>query len=338
MKKLIIFIILSSIPLLSIGQFNQYYPKDTTKARYPYTFPIFGNFLHDIGIELPYPVGIMANSYMAEQKVLITDISIGFEGGEGPGLPMTDVTRLLEFEANKARALSLNVRPDIWVLPFLNIYGIVGKAWTETDVTLVYPIDLKALAKLEGMSFGIGGTFAGGYKDFFAILDINRVWTYMDNFEQPVGSRVMSPRIGKTFWLKKEESNFGFWVGAMSVRIGGTTSGSIKIGDVLPPEIWENTSELVERYYAWYESVDDLKQKVADKVFTPIVEKIANGDGNTVVNYSIAKESAAEWNMLVGAQYQLDRHLQFRTEFGFLGERKSWLLSANYRFGIAHKK
>ena len=338
MKKHILLIIFLSIPLLSIGQFNQYYPEDSTKTVYPYTFPIFGHFLHEVGVDLPYPVGIMVNSFLGEQKVLITDIAIGFEGGDGPGLPLTDITRLLEFEANVARAYSLNVRPDIWVLPFLNVYGIIGKAWSETDVTLVYPIDLKALAKLEGMSYGIGMTFAAGYKDFFAILDFNNVWTYMSNFDQPVKSANLSPRLGRTFRLRKKESNIGIWVGAMRIRLEGETSGAIKLGDVLSPEVFENANQLVEDYYAWYDGIDEFKQNLADRIFTPIVEKIAEGDGETTVLYKISKESAAEWNMVAGAQYQLNKHFQFRTEFGFLGERSQWLISFNYRFGIKHKK
>jgi hypothetical protein len=337
MKKHIILIFFLLLPLLSIGQYNQYYPEDSTKAKYPYTFPIFGNFLHDVGIDLPYPVGIMVNSYMAEQNILITDIAVGFEGGEGDGVPLTDVTRLLEFEDVVANAYSLNFRPDVWVLPFLNVYGIVGKAWTKSDVIVKYPFDLNAVAELNGMTFGVGLTFAGGFKDYFMVLDVNNVWTYMSNFEEPVKTRVLSPRFGKTFKLKKAESNFGIWVGAMSVKLGGVTTGSIGLKDVLPPETWENRDQLVEDYYNWYESIDEMKQNVADKIFTPIVENIASGNGDATVLYSLTKESKAEWNMLLGGQYQLDKHWQIRTEFGFLGERKSWLLSANYRFGIKHK-
>ena len=338
MKKHIIILFFFIAPLTAIGQFNQYYPKDSAKAVYPYSFPIFGNFLHEIGIELPYPVGVMINSYLAEQKVLITDIAVGFEGGEGPGVPLTDITRLLEFEDVKANAYSLNFRPDVWVLPFLNVYGIVGKAWTKSDVIVAYPFKLNAVAELDGMSFGVGMTFAGGFKDYFVILDMNNVWSYMSNFEEPVRTGVLSPRFGKTFQLKKKDSNWGLWVGAMRVKLGGVTSGSIKLADVLPQETWENRDQLVADYYDWYDGIDDLKQNVADKVFTPIVENIADGNGETTVLYSITKEAKEEWNMLLGGQYQLDRHWQFRTEFGFLGERTSWLLSANYRFGIAHKK
>ena len=38
--------------------------------------------------------------------------------------------------------------------------------------------------------------------------------------------------------------------------------------------------------------------------------------------------------MLVGGQYQLNKHWQVMAEGGFIGDRSSFLLSANYRFGF----
>ncbi len=338
MKKHIVVILLLMLPIIGFSQYNQYEPKDTTKQQYPYRLPIFGNFLHDVGVDLPYPMGLMVNSYLGVQNILITDIAVGFEGGEGDGIPLTDITRLIEFEDVKATAYSLNFRPDIWVLPFLNVYGIVGKAWTESDVIISYPFKLNALAKLDGMTFGVGLTFAGGFKNYFFVLDMNNVWTYMSNFEDPVKTGILSPRFGRTFKLKKPESNFGIWVGAMRVGLGGVTTGSIKLADVLPQETWDNIDQTVQNYYDWYDGLDENKQNVADQILTPIIENLAAGNGETTVLYSIRKESKKEWNMLVGGQYQIDKHWQIRTEFGFLGERSSWLLSANYRFGVKLKK
>ena len=335
MKKHIVLVLLLVLPLFSFGQFNQYYRADTTKAKYPYTFPIFGNFLYDIGIDLPLPVGAMINSYYGVQNVVITDIAIGIEDGIGPGVPLTDITRLIEFEDAKATAYTVNFRPDVWVLPFLNFYGIVGKAWTTTDIVVTYPFDLTAKAELDGMSFGVGMTLAGGFSDYFAVVDFNNVWSYMSNFEEPVKTAVLSPRLGRTFKLKKPESNIGIWLGAMRVKLGGVTSGSIKLNEVLPADTWE---EIGNNYSDWYDGIDENKQQIADRIFTPIVNELVENNGETTVLYSIRKKSKAEWNMLLGGQYQINRRWQLRTEFGFLGERSSWLLSANFRFGIKHIK
>ena len=334
MKKYKIAILLLLLPMIGFSQWNQYDPSDSLKEQYPYRLPIFGNFLHDVGVDLPYPMGIMVNSYMAQQKILITDIAIGVEGGQGEDIPLTDITRLIEFEDVEASAYSLSFRPDIWVLPFLNVYGIVGKAWTKTDVVISYPVNINAIAELNGMSFGVGMTFAGGYKNYFFILDMNNTWSYMSNFEQPVKAEVLSPRIGRTWKLKKPESNFGIWVGAMRIGLGGVTEGSIKLQDVLPQETWDNKDQKVQDYYDWYNGLDENKQNAADQLLTPIVERLEAGNGETTILYSIVKEAKEEWNMLVGGQYQINKHWQIRTEFGFLGERTSWLLSVNYRLGF----
>ena len=75
--------------------------------------------------------------------------------------------------------------------------------------------------------YGIGMTFAGEFSHYFGVLDMNNVWTYMTNFEKPVKTGVLSPRLGRTFQIKRAESNFGIWVGAMRVKLGGVTSGNI---------------------------------------------------------------------------------------------------------------
>ncbi len=39
-----------------------------------------------------------------------------------------------------------------------------------------------------------------------------------------------------------------------------------------------------------------------------------------------------KWNGLIGAQFQINKRWQIRSEMGFIGNRKSYLLSVNYRF------
>jgi hypothetical protein len=77
--------------------------------------------------------------------------------------------------------------------------------------------------------------------------------------------------------------------------------------------------------------------EVADRTLTPIVESISDANGDATILYSLTKEAAERWNMIIGGQYQIDKHFQIRAEGGIVGNRKSFLLSANYRFGIKHK-
>jgi hypothetical protein len=340
MKKLPVYLLLILGSINGLGQDNRYVPGDTAREKYPYTFPIFGNFLHDIGIDLPYPVGIMGNSFFAVQDIDITEIAVGFKSGleGGVDIPLTDITRIIDFSRVRATALSLNFRPDLWILPFLNVYGIVGKAWTTTDVQVSYPFEFGAKAELDGMTFGMGMTLAGGVGKYFMVLDMNRTFTYMSNFDEPVGASVLSPRIGRTFKVgKNPESNVGIWVGAMRVRMGGTTNGVITMREIFPNDAWDNMDQIVEDYYEWYDGIDEFKQNIADRIFTPIVENLAEGEGDGTISYSLTKEPVGPWNMLIGGQYQFNKHWQIRTELGVLGNRTSFLASVNYRFGTAKK-
>lgn len=337
MKKILL--ILCSICLFNIvnGQDNRLILKDTVQTKYPYIFPIFGNFLHDIGIDLAYPVGVMGNLFYADQEVIIPDISIGFSNGTTTPI-LTDITRLVDFEDVRAKALNVNVRPDLWILPFMNIYGIFGKSWVTTEVPITYPIEFTAIADLTGTSFGIGSTFAGGVNGYFFVVDMNRVWSNMSNFEEPVGTSVLSFRAGHTFKVRTHpESNFAVWAGAMRVTMGGITEGTISLGDVLPQEVWDRRDELVTEYYEWYDNVDPIKQGVADRTLTPLIEEFSESNGNLTVAYSLTKEPRNPWNMIIGGQYQYNKHWQARTEFGLIGDRKSYLFSINYRFGVQRK-
>ena len=325
-KNLSITIILAFSAVSVFGQYSQL--KDTSKNEYPYVLPIMGKKVHEKGFDIPYPVGIMLNNFYAKQDVNIDEISVGFKDGLLPEIPLTDITEIMDFKTVSSQALSINVRPDVWILPFLNVYGIFGKAWSTTLVEISAPINLKAEANLEGVSYGFGTTGAFGLGKIFVVLDGNWVWTDMSNFEKPVRSSVFSFRFGKTFKLKKPDKNFAFWIGGMRIKLDNITEGSIILKDVLPAETWDKRDELVDNYYQWYDGLKPLdpKKVLADKVLTPIVEKLSEADDNGTVTYKLDKSPKQEWNMIIGGQYQINKAWQIRAEEGVIGNRKSALL------------
>ncbi len=342
MKKLSLFLLFSFFTSAAFSQYSQLQLGDSIKSKYPYRFPILGAKAFEKGFEIPLPVGGMINYFTATQDIVIPEIAIGFSDGMLPQIPLTDITGIIEFGEISAKATSINVRPDLWVFPFLNVYGIFGKAYAETTVELVYPIKMKTVAELEGTSYGFGTTGAGGVGKYFFVLDGNWVWTNMSNFEKPVRSNVFSYRIGRAFKFRTNpQSNIAFWAGGMRVRMGGITEGAITLNDVLPPETWIRRDEIVADYRIWYDNLKPLQQpllyKVATDVFNPIMDNFEQADGSGTVQYRLKKEPKQEWNMIVGGQYQLDKHHQFRAEGGIIGNRKSLLLSYNYRFGFKRK-
>lgn len=301
--------------VITIGysQNNRLISSDSIKEEYKYIFPFFGSKVHKKGFDLPYSAGIMLNTFYAIQDIEISNMSLGFSDGILPDVPLTDVSHLIEFGKVEAEVLSISVRPDLWVLPFLNIYGIFGKTYARIIVQVSSPINLNAIADLEGTSYGVGMTGAGGIGKLFFVLDGNWVWSNLTNFKEPVRSTVLSFRLGKTFDFKNNpKANVAFWLGGMRVRIRGITEGTITLGEVLPEETWERRDEIVDDYYAWYDDATPLEKVTADKILTPLIENLKIANGNGTIHYKLNKRPEQEWNMLVGGQWQINKHYQFR--------------------------
>lgn len=336
LKNFSLFLFLVILSPAAFAQYSQLQPGDTIRGKYPYKFPLLGDKAYEKGFDIQYPFGAMLNYFTAKQDIEITEIAIGFSDGLSSDVPLTDLSELVQFGELSARATSVNVRPDLWVLPFLDVYGIIGKSWAETTVELTYPVEIKTVAELSGTSYGFGLTGAGGLGKFFFVLDGNWVWTMMTNFEDPVKVKNFSFRIGKAFKLAHNpESNLAVWLGAMRIKMGGVTEGNIRMGDLLPPETWTRRDEIVDNYWTWYDDNATLAEKlVADKILTPVMNRLAEADGSGTITYRIRKQPKQEWNMLLGGQYQFDKHHQIRMEGGILGNRSSLLLSYNYRFGF----
>lgn len=337
MKRLLSISLLLLGIQLAFGQYSQYQLGDTATRVYPYKLPILGKKAFENGFDIPKPLGVMVNYFVANQDIIIPEIEVGFSDGIIPDIPLTDISEIIAFEEISARATSINVRPDLWLFPFLNVYGIFGKTFATTTVKLSSPVEFTAVAELEGISYGLGTTGAFGVGKYFMVLDGNWVWTSMSNFKDPVRSAVFSQRLGRAFKVgKNPESNVAFWVGGMRVGMGNVTQGTIAISEVLPPETWDRRDEMVTDYWIWYDDLGflDPRKAIADNILTPIVDKLeqANGDGS--IEYKLLKEPKQEWNMIIGGQYQLNTSWQFRVEGGVIGNRKSLLLSTNYRFGI----
>jgi len=334
--RLITFLIL--LTGTCVGQYSQLDTKNDSIAPYPYTFPILGKKAASKGFNIPLPAGIMINTFYGNSDITISDLQLGFQNANHD-IPLTPV-ELIKFGTSTATIKNVNIRPDLWVLPFLDVYGIFGYTEGRTSVSIVEPVVFNAAADLKGYTYGFGTTVAGGVGKYFIVGDFNWQWSNMDILDKPAQSSITSFRFGRTFPLNADKSkNYGFWIGLMKFKLSSGTQGQVKLGDVLPPELFERKDQFVADYYNWYNSLgntpsDIAKKEAADRVLTPIVESIDARDGSGTVSYSLKKRPTKNWNMLIGGLFQFNKHWQIRTEGGFLGGRTQILLSGNYRFGL----
>ena len=338
--KITIFTILFTLFVIPSG-FAQYstkkvrsvheaYTDSLKQVEYNYIFPIWGQKVYQKGFDIPYPVGFMANSVWMKQDLIFTNFQLGFKN-EDVDIPLTPAD-FIEFGENSNNSQNYTFRPDVWVFPFLNVYGLFGAGSSTTSVNLVAPIDLATEVKQDFSTKGFGMMLAGGVGPIWISTDFNWTWNKPKLLDEPVQVSVIGIRAGHTFVFKQNpKRNIAVWIGGMRAKMGSETSGEIALKDALPADFWNNKDQAVDEYWDWYADLGPAEKLAADKVLTPIVESIDNANGEGIVRYAMDKQTKELWNGLIGAQFQLNKHWQLRSEAGVVGNRKSLLVSVNYR-------
>ena len=131
------------------------------------------------GIELPLTFGVGAVYYHLDRAIEITDVRVGRDDA-----PPVSVPDAVQFGAD-SRVDNVNLKVDVWLLPFLNVYAIAGYIWNESNTSLqvtlppVLPGGPTRQRRVEvptshtGSVGGLGITLAGGYGPFFFAADCN---------------------------------------------------------------------------------------------------------------------------------------------------------------------
>lgn len=312
---------------MKIQKSEKHYRDSLRRAGYPYRFPIWGSKLVQKGFEIQYPVGAMLNLNAGSQDVEITDLQVGFND---QGLQPMD---FVKFGEVKAKMQSATTRLDLWLLPFLDLYGIAGYVQAQTDVNIVSPFSFFSETKFKGYTYGIGTTIAGGYHGIVSINDINHTWTHLDNLSSTVKTWMFTPRLGYNYAFKhRREKTVTLWVGTTGFYVNKGTTGSIDLSDLNPHMSQDQINEILSEASAWYKSLSPGQQVVVKRITQAIKNKIDGLPDDITVNYSLKKNPTSNWSLLVGGQFQFNRRWQVRTEVGFLGGRSSVLLSGNYRW------
>src|SRR6478735_1873010 len=165
--------------------------------KYNYQFPLLGKKLASRGLTFPLPFGVGINYAYATQGVDITGVNVAVNDGK-----YTDLSKIVKFDHVTSTVKVLNGRLDLWVLPFLNVYGLGTYVLdSDTDVQLSEPFPLRTGASQTGYGGGFGATVAFGFWGFFGVLDANLAWNKMQKLEAPVRSFLLTPRVGKRFQI-----------------------------------------------------------------------------------------------------------------------------------------
>jgi len=195
---------------------------NTCEDRWSNFLPIWGQAACERGYVLPRPFGISVGYMHQDQPFDVGDVFVNGVDVKTPGVAVVDEVQ------NEESTYTL--RFDAWILPFWNVYGILGRTSGEAigplqvNLEPVFPllcslpgnncaIDTTFNIKYDADVWGYGTTIAGGYKDFFGMIDYNRTTADLDISVTDAKATVISSRIG---WNGKIGGFTGvLWVGAM---------------------------------------------------------------------------------------------------------------------------
>jgi hypothetical protein len=291
-------------------------------------FPLWGDKVRAKGFDLPEPYGVMVNYYYQRSDIRISNLKLGVNGG-----PMADFSNLISIPEATTQASALAIRPSLMVLPFFSVYGVFSSGATQTDIHMTEPVDFRTTAKSGAQVLALGGTFQMGYRGFFGVADFNAAVSDVERLADTVGANMLSFRLGKSFKLNETGRGLAVWAGTAGQVLQVETKGSVKLAEVLPPPDPGRVDEAQARCDAI-----PPQQAVRQQVCNQVVDELrgwSNGsDPQAQVDYSLDKKPAHVWNMVLGAQYALDRNWMFRFEASFLGGRTSFLAGTEYRFDI----
>ncbi len=245
-------------------------------------------------IVTPKPFGLAFSSMIYKQEFISKDLRIKAETSLGQEIFAHGDSISQQTTAGELKAY---VKPNIWIFPFMNVYGIIGYTSGEIRPDLFidgiviedlpgigdYYIDttfvLDDIIRYHGSTYGFGTSLSFSYYPFTFYLDYHYTVTDPTDLEGKLYNHFLSPKIGYFVKLKNKNLMLNTWAGAMYFNNNQSFAGEITVEEIAP--------ELV-----------------------PIF-------GEKAV-YNGVIESKHDWNFLLGASLNIKHsHLVF-AEFGFV--------------------
>lgn len=344
-----------------VGKKNEMLKDSLKTVKYPYMLPVFGQKVVNKGFSLPLPAGLSMQYVWQQSQVIINNLQVGFNNGTKHNLD-----EIIRFEDASTSSSGVNIRPDFWLFPFLNVYGILAQSnlstaikaglWIPDSTGSRKVVDFDTKVNFNATTFGFGLTPTVGIGGFFVAIDMNFTWTDIEQLEKPAYAFVLGPRIGKNFRFKKERG-LAVWAGGFRVQLNSGTSGSLAVADLFPLPDWQQkidsgvlkVADGQSQVDAWWNGLTSIEQKnpvniarhaTADAAlaragqFLNGASQAVSNASNATVQYSLDKAPKDKWNFIVGGQFQLDKRFMIRAEYGFLGSRQQFIGGLQYRFGF----
>ena len=209
--RVVIILLLSLIPLQSMAE-----------SRLPFMKELAGD------TELPRPWGFSIDYFNMDQDYDVKSLEFAL-----PGVSLGDPSLLKV----KNSVEHWDVQADVWLFPFLNVFGLFGHVNSDTTVDMSQvdivglPFELGKLpVNYSSKVYGLGFTLVYGTESWFT--SVTSTWTRTDSdrgFDSSIDSVAVQPRVGLL------RNNWRLWLGGMYLKADEKHSGLFElpfIGDV----------------------------------------------------------------------------------------------------------
>ncbi len=266
-------------------------------------FPVMGNFARKNNRTFPHPFGVTFHSIYFDQKYTASNLLLTSDS--------TDLTARADtlYQNTTASEMKASIRPNVWLLPFLNVYGIFGytKGVISPDLVVPYIVienipvidtlvvdtifEIKDEIGYVGPTYGFGATLSIGYKFMFLMADYNYSITDPTDLDDNLHNHFFSPKLG-VFLGKQEKVLWSMWLGAMYIKNDQSFQGKMSVSDI-------------------------------DPKFVPLFGEEANYQGEITAN--------ERWNFVFGGALVLNHKHYITLEAGLINRKQ---LSFGYSFSF----
>jgi hypothetical protein len=266
--------------------------------------PLFGKKAKKSGRDLSLPFGVGLYSMYYDQDYVASNLRLTPDSSSLVARADTLYQNTSAYES------VLQIRPNLWLFPFLNVYGIIGYSRGVISPNLVIPyIVIENIPIIDsiiidstfeihddiayvGLNYGVGATFSMGFNSFFVMTDYNYTITDPTDLEENLHTHIFSPKVGVLLGNKNSKSFGALWLGAMYMHNDQSFSGKIGVAEINPDLVALLGEE------ATYSGVISAKQR---------------------------------WNFIIGSSWVINNHHHITLEVGFW-ERKQISLGYDFRF------
>ncbi len=174
-------------------------------------------------VELPRPLGVGVTVHAQRQNYDLSSITLDPE----------NLTDLLPADLPVDNEITeVNIKVDCWLLPFANLFGLVGDVQGQTSVAIEDTLTQQLLGTsaievdIDGTVYGGGMTLALGHGSMFASLTSVLTGTKLSESSSSVSTVILTPKGGAVLRDLVFGQDLTFWLGAMYQDTDESHSGS----------------------------------------------------------------------------------------------------------------